>query len=172
MECTTAYPSQASQISLNLIKEYIDRFPCLVGISDHSATIYPGIAAVAVGARCVEVHVTMSHEMFGPDVPASISTSELSELVKGVHFVDEMKQCTIDKKALSESVQNLRNTFSKCLYANDDICRGEILTVSKVGIKKPFNEEAVRVEDYYSIIGTKTKVDIKKDDIIKWEYIQ
>lgn len=172
MECTTAYPSKADQISLNLVKKYIECFPCPIGISDHSATIYPGIAAVALGARCVEVHVTMSREMFGPDVPASITTSELSDLVKGVHFVNEMRHCDIDKTTLSDEAKKLRQTFSKSLYANRDIVAGEKINSEDIGIKKPHNDDAMGVEDYDALIGAVVKKDVKKDEIMKQEYIK
>ena len=172
MECTTAYPSSADRIPLNLIKKYIDTFDCPIGISDHSATIYPGIAAVAIGARCVETHVTMSHEMFGPDVPASITTQELAALVKGVHFVDEMKKCAIDKTALSEETLILRQTFSKSLYANRNIANDEVITANDIGIKKPYSQDALGVDDYDMLIGSVAKVDIKKDEIFKQEYIK
>lgn len=172
MECTTAYPSRADQIPLNLVKKYVECFPCPIGISDHSATIYPGIAAVAVGARCVEVHVTMSHEMFGPDVPASITTTELTDLVRGVRFVDEMRHCKVDKGALSDETMKLRQTFSKSLYANRDMVAGEKVKPEDIGIKKPYNEEAMEVKDYDTLIGSVMIKDVKKDEIIKQEYIQ
>jgi len=172
MECTTAYPSEANQISLNLVKKYIENFDCPIGISDHSSTIFPGIAAVAMGARCVEVHVTMSHEMFGPDVGASVTTSELAELVKGVHFVNEMRHCEIDKEILSDETLKLRRTFSKSLYVNRDVKAGEILKMEDIGIKKPHDDEAMGVEDYAGLIGKKILIDLKKDEAIKQEYVK
>lgn len=172
MECTTAYPSSARQIPINLISKYIQNFDCPIGISDHSSTIFPGIAAVALGARCVETHVTMSHEMFGPDVSASVTTRELAELVRGVHFVDEMKKCNVDKSVLSQETLNLRQTFSKSLYANRDIVSGEIISVEDIGIKKPHNDDALGIDDYNMLVGATLKKDIKKDEIIKWEHIK
>ena len=172
LECTTAYPSKANQIPIYLIREYLNTFSCPIGISDHSATIFPGIAAVALGAKCVEVHVTMSREMFGPDVAASVTTDELEELVKGVRFVNNMLQCKIDKSVLSESSEELRKMFSKSLYANRNINKGERLTTEDIGIKKPHNDDAFDADDYYRVLGTIALRDIKKDEIIKQEYIK
>ena len=172
MECTTSYPSKPEQISLNLLKKYLNIFDCPIGISDHSATIFPGIAAVALGARCVEVHVTMSHEMFGPDVPASLTIDQLSELVKGVHFVDAMKNCNIDKTSVSAEIASLRHTFTKSLYSNRDIKAGEVISEEDVGIKKPHSDEGLDVQGYYRLIGCTACVDIKKDEIFKQEYVK
>src|SRR5688572_6576918 len=39
-QCTTAYPCPPEKIGLNMLTFYRDRYACLVGLSDHSATIY------------------------------------------------------------------------------------------------------------------------------------
>src|SRR6185436_17443042 len=54
------------KIGLNLIPFYRERYGCWVGLSDHSATIYPGLAAATMGIDMLEVHVALSREMFGP----------------------------------------------------------------------------------------------------------
>jgi N-acetylneuraminate synthase len=74
LQCTTAYPCPPRQVGLNLVPFYRERYGCWVGLSDHSATIYPGLAAAAVGLDMLEVHVALSREMFGPDVVASVTT--------------------------------------------------------------------------------------------------
>lgn len=60
---------------LGVIDELRGRFECRVGISDH------------LGVCVVELHVTFSREMFGPDVPASVTFEELRQLTDGVRFV-------------------------------------------------------------------------------------
>ena len=77
LQCTTAYPCPPERIGLNMIPFFRERYSCFVGLSDHSGTIYPGIAAAALGSEVLEVHVTMSRGMFGPDVPASVTIEEL-----------------------------------------------------------------------------------------------
>ena len=61
-----------------------------VGLSDHSGEIFAGLAAVTLGADVLEVHVTLSREMFGPDVAASITTSELRQLVRAVRQIERI----------------------------------------------------------------------------------
>jgi sialic acid synthase SpsE len=53
-------------------------------------TIYAGLAAVTLGAAVIEVHVTLSREMFGPDVPASLTTAQQCQLVEGERFIEAM----------------------------------------------------------------------------------
>src|SRR5262245_9697867 len=63
MQCTTAYPCPPEKIGLNLLETFRDRYGSAVGLSDHSGTIYPSLAAATLGSEVVEVHVTMSREM-------------------------------------------------------------------------------------------------------------
>jgi len=76
LQCTTAYPCPPERIGLNLLPIFRDRYGCPVGLSDHSGTIFAGLAAATLGCDVLEVHVTLSREMFGPDVPASVTTTE------------------------------------------------------------------------------------------------
>ncbi|MDO8753626.1 MAG: N-acetylneuraminate synthase family protein, partial [Anaerolineales bacterium] len=49
LQCSTAYPCSPEKIGLNLIPQLRERYGCAVGLSDHSGTIYPGLAAVTLG---------------------------------------------------------------------------------------------------------------------------
>ena len=81
LQCTTAYPCPPERVGLNLVPFYRERYGCWVGLSDHSATIYPGLAGVALGMDVLELHVALSRQMFGPDVVASVTAAELEDLV-------------------------------------------------------------------------------------------
>ena len=79
-----------------------DAFGCEVGLSDHSGTIFASLAAVALGARVLEVHVTLSREAFGPDVASSVTTSELAQLTEGARFVATALAHPVDKDAAAD----------------------------------------------------------------------
>lgn len=172
MECTTAYPSKPEEIPIKLIEYYQGRYRCPIGISDHSATIYPSLAAVTLGARAVEVHVAMSREMFGPDVKASVTIEELKQIVDGTEFISKMLEVQEDKSELSDDKKVLRTMFSKSIYAKRDLRAGEVLCEGDVGIKKPFCSESIAVEDYGKVLGKRIITDIDKDTVIKWENIE
>src|SRR5262249_4822376 len=97
LQCTTAYPCPPERVGLNLLPIFRERYRCPVGLSDHSGTIFPGLAAAAMGCDVLEVHVTLSREMFGPDVPASVTTAELKQLVEGIRFIERMRPSPLDK---------------------------------------------------------------------------
>jgi N,N'-diacetyllegionaminate synthase len=135
MQCTTMYPCPPEQIGIEMLATFRERYAAPVGLSDHSGTIYPGIAASALGCDVLEVHVALSREMFGPDVPASITTQELRQLVDGVRFVERMKP--VDKDAMATSLEPLRKLFTKSVVARAALAAGTVLRADHLAMKKP-----------------------------------
>ena len=136
-QCTTAYPCPPEKIGLNLVPFYRERYGCWVGLSDHSATIYPGLAGAALGIDMLEVHVALSREMFGPDVVASVTTAELRQLVDGIRFIERMRGSPVDKDALAEETTPLRRLFTRSLVATRALAAGTVLAREHIAIKKP-----------------------------------
>jgi N,N'-diacetyllegionaminate synthase len=137
LQCTTAYPCPPEKVGLNLIPFFRARYGCQVGLSDHSGTIYAGLAGAVLGIAVLEVHVTLSREMFGPDVPASITTTELRQLVAGIRFIEKMMANPVDKDAMAVEMAPLRNLFTKSIVLSSDLPAGTVLRKEHLTIKKP-----------------------------------
>ena len=155
LQCTTAYPCPPERIGLNMIQVFRERYGCFVGLSDHSGTVYPGIAAAALGANVLEVHVTMSRGMFGPDVPASVTMEELRVLVEGVRFVERMYAHPVDKDLAARDVAPLRDIFTKSLVAQSELAAGTVLTEAHLGLKKPGT--GMPAEHLSSVVGRRLR---------------
>ena len=137
LQCTTAYPCPPEQVGLNLVPFYRERYGGWVGLSDHSATIYPGLAGVAMGMDILEVHVALSREMFGPDVVASVTAGQLKELVAGVRFIERMRAHPLDKDASAREVAPLRRLFTRSLVVRHALPAGAVIQREQLAIKKP-----------------------------------
>ncbi|MGI8808597.1 MAG: N-acetylneuraminate synthase family protein [Acidimicrobiales bacterium] len=137
LQCTSAYPSTPERLGLNVIGEIQKRYRCAAGLSDHSGTIFPALAAIALGGRVVEVHVTLSREMFGPDVAASITSSELRTLVDGVRYLDTALAAPVDKDVVAADMAPMRLLFGRSLVARGTLAAGHILVRGDLAAKKP-----------------------------------
>lgn len=137
MQCSSSYPTPPERLGLNLLAEYRERYACPVGLSDHSGMIFAGLAATTLGADLLEVHVTLSREMFGPDVIASLTTCELAQLVEGVRFIEQARACPIDKDAIEPNVKKLRNNFHQESFCDPGFARW-----NTAGAEAPSCEEA------------------------------
>jgi N-acetylneuraminate synthase len=136
LRCTTRYPNQAEDVGLGAIPLLREALSCPAGLSDHSGTIYAGIAACALGASVVEVHATFDRRMFGPDAAASLTISELGQLVEGIRFVEQARKGDADK-ALTPEIVRLRETFGRTLCVNRDLPKGHVLAFEDLEAKKP-----------------------------------
>jgi len=137
LQCTSVYPCPPEKIGLNLIPFFRERYGCAVGLSDHSGTIYAGLAAAALGIEALEVHVTFSKQMFGPDVTASVTTTELRQLVEGIRFIEKITSNPLTKDDMVAEMAPLRALFTKSVVSRRDLPAGTVLTEEHLAIKKP-----------------------------------
>lgn len=164
MQCSTAYPCPPEKIGINLIPFFRDRYKCPVGLSDHSGTIFAGLAAATIGIEALEVHLAFSRQMFGPDVPASITFEELRQLVEGIRFIEKMNAHPLDKNIFAEEVKPLRQLFTKSIVACMDLKAGTVLEEKYLALKKPGN--GLAAEKLNDLIGKKLLRDIQADEQI------
>lgn len=167
LSCVTAYPSQPEMINIMDIERLMGILECPIGISDHSATVYPSLSAVTLGAKLVEVHVTMSPYMFGPDIKASVTIEQLSEIVEGSLFITKMLRSNNDYGTRSPERESLKKMFSKSLYYNKSMNKGKIITGDDLIAKKP--NDGLDSNTKTLLIGRTLNRDVGKDDIVKLE---
>ena len=164
LQCTTAYPCPPEKVGLNLIPYYRERYGCWVGLSDHSATIYPGLAGVALGMDVLEVHVALSRQMFGPDVVASVTTQELATLVDGVRCIERMRANPVDKEASAAETAPLRRLFTRSLVVASPLPAGTVLLREHLAIKKPGTGLGPdRLDD---VIGHRLSRSVERDHVL------
>jgi N,N'-diacetyllegionaminate synthase len=137
LQCTSMYPCPPEKVGLNMIPFYRGKYGCPVGLSDHSGTIFAGLAAATIGIEVLEVHVTLSRECFGPDVIASVTTQELRTLVEGVRFIETMKVHSVDKDQMAVEMKPVRDLFTKSIVAITDLPSGATLTRDCLSLRKP-----------------------------------
>ncbi len=164
MQCTSMYPCPPEMVGLDLIPKFRTRYGCAVGLSDHSATIYPGLAATVLGIQALEVHITFSREMFGPDVVASITTAELRQLVDGVRFIEKMRGNPGDKESLPDSVTSLRSIFMKSIVARDDLEKGRVLRLEDLTTKKPGT--GIPANQLEGLVGRRLRRSLERDEML------
>jgi N,N'-diacetyllegionaminate synthase len=164
LQCTSAYPCPPEQVGLNLLEFFRKRYACPVGLSDHSGTVYPGLAAVTLGAEVLEVHVTLSRETFGPDVAASVTTSQLRHLVEGVRFIEAMQAHPVDKDRVANQLASVRSAFTKSVVARVGLPIGTVLRAEHLAVKKPGTGiPAARLGE---VVGAHLRRSVKADQVL------
>jgi N,N'-diacetyllegionaminate synthase len=137
MHCTSKYPTPLTDVGLNNLGEMQARYPCRIGLSDHSGSITPSLAAIARGFSLVELHVTFHMGMFGPDVPASVTLDALKVLTGFARDLTIMDAHPVDKDAMAETLSAQKVLFKRSLALHRDLPAGHVLQEGDLTCKKP-----------------------------------
>ena len=116
LQCTSVYPTHVADFGLNVIGDLGGASSTKpgwlqVGLSDHSGTMWPAIAAATIGADLVEVHVCTHRAAFGPDTAVSVTIDELGQLCEGVRAINEMRANPVDKSVLTPGQRENRAIY-------------------------------------------------------------
>jgi len=89
LHCVSTYPTPTSELNLNVLKTYQSQYPNLIiGYSGHETGLSTTYAAVALGAKIVERHITLDRSMWGTDHSASIEPHGLKTLVSNIRDIE------------------------------------------------------------------------------------
>lgn len=164
LQCTTEYPTPPEHTGLNVLNVLKDRYRHPVGLSDHSGTPYPSLAATALGASIIEIHGVFDRKMFGPDASSSLTMDELKQLVEGVRAINTMQNNPVDKTDHSR-FEPLKGMFEKTLAINANLAAGHKIRFEDLESKKPSNQ-GIAASKYREVIGRKLK-----HNLTKWSFI-
>jgi len=169
-QCTTQYPTPLEKVGLNLIEEIRNRFKCPVGLSDHSGTIFPGLAAMAHNVDLLEVHVTFHKRLFGPDVIASITIDELKLILEAKRAFHTMLTNPGDKDKAAASLAETKTLFTKSLAPSRPLSEGTVLKAEMLALKKPGN--GIPGEELKNIVGRRLIHDVTPERLLTWDDLE
>jgi len=88
LHCNSSYPAKENELNLRAIQSFIERYDCVVGYSGHEFGLTPTIAAVALGAKIIERHVTLERTMWGTDQMASVEPHGMLKLARHIRSLE------------------------------------------------------------------------------------
>ena len=162
LHCNSEYPTPFNDVNLKAMVTIKNAFDINVGYSDHTIGIEVPIAAVALGAKVIEKHLTLDAKMDGPDHKASIEPKAFVEMVRSIKNIEKALGSTIKKPTLSE-IKN-RDVIRKSIVASKEISVGEKFNSENITLKRPGFGLSPMVFD--QIIGKISTRQYKKDDFI------
>ena len=114
LACTSTYPTKEEEVNLNYINTLREKYPYLsVGFSNHYNGLAACIGATALGAECLEFHITKDRTMYGSDQVASIES--VNELMVSVRKIEKMlgdgKKVVYDSEVpIAEKLRKVEST--------------------------------------------------------------
>lgn len=162
LHANTMYPTPMEDVNLKAMVTIGNTFDIAFGYSDHTLGIEVDIAAVAMGACCIEKHFTLDKTMEGPDHKASLEPDELKAMVKAIRNIELALGNSIKKPSKSE-IPNMQ-IARKSIVAKLDIKKGEILSEENITIKRLGN--GINPMRWDEIVGSIAQKDYSEDELI------
>ncbi|MDF1721071.1 MAG: N-acetylneuraminate synthase [Minwuia sp.] len=135
LHCVSAYPTPMQDANLNAIRTLDACYGLTVGYSDHTLGISAAPAAVALGARIIEKHLTLDRTMPGPDHSASLEPEDFAEMVTAIRDVAIALGDGV--KVPRGSELDTRRVARRGLKAATDLAAGAILRLQDIAVLRP-----------------------------------
>ncbi|MBI1888585.1 MAG: N-acetylneuraminate synthase family protein, partial [Candidatus Spechtbacteria bacterium] len=163
LHCNSTYPAPYYDINLRFLKTMQEKFQCIVGYSGHERGTEVALAAVAMGAKVIEKHLTLDRNLPGPDHKASLEPDELKNLVRQIRIVETALGEPVRYPSRGEYLN--RETLSKSIVAAKNLKKGQVLKAKDIEIKSPGKGVSPLKLNYF--IGKKlTRRNISEDQYI------
>ena len=134
LKCTSSYPAPIEEANLSLMVQFKEDFPVSIGLSDHTLGHLVPVIATSLGARVIEKHFILSHEIGGPDAAFSLDEKEFTKLVQEVRLTEQAlghAGYTLTPKQAAGRV------FSRSLYPTQFITKGSIISDGMIKSVRP-----------------------------------
>lgn len=166
LKCTSTYPSPYEDMNLKVIPNMAEVFDCITGLSDHSMGTAAAVGSVALGAKMVEKHLTLSRQDGGPDAAFSMEPAEFKQMVEDIRIVEKaVGKVTYRLTAKQEKSRE----DGRSLFIVRDMKAGEAFSPENVRSVRP--AFGMHTMHYEEILGKKAKTDLLKGTPLQWEYI-
>lgn len=163
LHCNSTYPAPESDIQLGYMARLHELHPT-IGYSGHERGIAISIAAVALGAKIIERHITLDRGMEGPDHLASLQPDEFKQLVDGIRQVEQALPWNGIARHASQGELLNRENLAKSVIAACPIRKGEIFSVAALRVASP--GQGLAPYKLQELLGKKANRDIGEGEFL------
>lgn len=169
MHTTSMYPTPPEKVRLGAMAQLMEAFPdAVVGLSDHTLTIYPCLGAAALGASMLERHFTSDKGWPGPDVSLSMDPEEMRQLIQGSAIIHKARGGT--KGVLPEEQVTIDFAYASCVTIAP-VKKGEAFTKANLWVKRPGTGQ-ILAEHFEGLLGRAAARDIDVDTQLTWDMVE
>lgn len=167
LHCVTEYPAPYGEINLRAMETLRTAFGLPVGYSDHTPGMEISVAAVALGARVIEKHLTLSRTLPGPDHHASLEPAEFAAMITAIRHTEAALGNGIKAPAVCE-IPN-RPVARKSLVAARELPAGHMLSAGDLLVRRPGCGLAPKYLP--ALLGRTLRRAVAEEELINWDHL-
>ena len=169
LHCVSEYPTRYENVNLNTIKYLQNNYSdFVIGYSDHTIGISTPIAAVAMGSKIIEKHITLDRLMKGTDQAGSLAVDGIERMVRDIRNL-ELSIGTEDI-FIADSVQSARVKLERSIATLKDLKKGHIISESDLHLLSP--GDGLKWDERNQLIGQVLSQDVQANEIIYADFIR
>ena len=169
LHCVSEYPTQYTNVNLKTITYLQKRYPqYTIGYSDHTIGIATPIAAVAMGAKIIEKHITLDRAMKGTDQAGSLAVDGIYRMMRDIRNLE--KSFGEEGMFIEDSVKAAREKLERSIATVRPLEKGHVITEEDIHLLSPGDGFKWVQKDV--VVGKKLKSAIAKDEIIYQDTIE
>lgn len=163
LHCVSQYPTEPKNANLNTIKYLLKKYPeHTIGYSDHTVGISAPVAAVAMGAKIIEKHITLDRRMKGTDQAGSLGPDGINRMMRDIRVME----LSFGKEELfiDPSVKSAKEKLERSIATKRMIKKGEVISETDLHLLSP--GDGYKWIEKNKVIGRQAAADIPADEII------
>ena len=166
LKCTSAYPAPPDAANLRALATLRESFDVPVGLSDHTLGHTVVVAAVALGARVVEKHLTLARSDGGPDGAFSMEPDEFAAMVEAIRLTE---QALGTAELAPDDAERATSQFRRSLFISEDVAAGEALSTANVRALRP--GDGLAPKHLPDVLGRKAARDLPRGTPLAWNLL-
>lgn len=168
MHCSSEYPTSHEGANLRVLPALRSRYGRDVGFSSHELGALHTLAAVSLGATCLERHVTLDNDLEGFDHRMSMSVESFKHLVEEVRHLEVALGDGV--KRITPTEQTTRDKYRVSMVASRNLMAGEVLTEDMICYKNPGT--GIPAIEEPKVLGLRMKNQVEADTLISLDDLQ
>ena len=163
LHCVSQYPTKPENVNLLTIKYLLKNYKdCIIGYSDHTIGISTPVAAVAMGAKIIEKHITLDRRMKGTDQVGSLGPDGLYRMVRNIRTID--KSFGLEEISIVPDAKIAKQKLERSIASNKKLFAGHTILEEDIHLLSP--GDGYRWNQKCLVVGRKLKSDISANELI------
>jgi sialic acid synthase len=163
LHCVSEYPTQPKNVNFNTIKYLLKNYgQYVIGFSDHTIGIAAPVAAVSMGAKIIEKHITLDRRMRGTDQAGSLGPDGLNRMLRDLRLLD--MSFGVEDIFMSDDVAASKEKLARSIATRIPLKKGQKITLNDIHLLSPGDGFKWSRKD--EVIGRTSNQDLPANEII------
>jgi N,N'-diacetyllegionaminate synthase len=169
LHCVTSYPTPPEEVGLGNVAMLREQFEVITGYSDHTRGFHFCLAAVALGAKIIEKHISLDFDVpNAQDWKVSCGPHDLARFITELREVEAgLGGCRVGP---SNTERENMEWARKSLVTVRAIAANTLLSADDLTAKRPGS--GISPALIGDVVGKATAVDLPRDAVVRWEHLK